>query len=145
MTRAIPLSHLVLSVVPLAVAAGLAGCAALAPVPSGRADFQSFCVSCHGASGQGDGAAGALLDTRPADLTRIAARRGGAFPRAEVMSKIWGYARGSATHPGMPAFGALLEGRTVLYDSGDGIETPTPLRLVQLAEYLETIQTPAQP
>jgi len=28
----------------------------------------------------------------------------------------------------------------VPYDAGDGISSPTPLRLVQLAEYVESLQ-----
>ena len=37
----------------------------------------------------------------------------------------------------MPQFAPLLDhDQIVLFDSGDGIATPTPLRLVQLAEYL---------
>ena len=28
----------------------------------------------------------------------------------------------------------------VLYDGGDGIATPTPVRLVNVAEYLKTLQ-----
>lgn len=56
------------------------------------------------------------------------------------MAKIWGYTgrRGGASP--MPEFGPLLKGGLVPYDGGDGIATPTPERLVQIAEYLKTIQ-----
>ena len=111
-------------------AAGLAACAPEAEV-SGRADFLGLCASCHGTDATGLGEA--------ADLTRIAARNGGVFDYAAVMSQIDGYTR---TESGeiMPGFGALLEGETVLVDVGDGRLTPTPARLFGLAEYLETIQ-----
>jgi hypothetical protein len=33
-----------------------------------------------------------------------------------------------------------MEGDLVPYDGGDGIPTPTPVRLVALAEYLRTLQ-----
>jgi len=33
-----------------------------------------------------------------------------------------------------------MEGPTVLVDTGDGIMTPTPLRLMEIAAYLETVQ-----
>jgi mono/diheme cytochrome c family protein len=110
--------------------AGLAACGAQAPEVSGRADFQALCAGCHGADGTGGGGA--------ADLTRIAARDGGRFDHARVMSHIDGYTRRDAQ--GMPDFGALLEGETVLVDTGDGRMTPTPARLFELSRYLETIQ-----
>ncbi|MDP3959661.1 MAG: c-type cytochrome [Pseudorhodobacter sp.] len=106
-----------------------------AQAPTGAEDFATFCVSCHGPGGVGDGPVAAGLPKAPADLTAISARNGGTFPQAQVMSKIWGYARQNGQV--MPAFAPLLEGDTVLFDSGDGIATPTPLRLVQLMEYLE--------
>lgn len=40
----------------------------------------------------------------------------------------------------MPDFGPLLQGEMVPYDGGDGILSPTPIRLVELAEYLKTLQ-----
>jgi len=36
----------------------------------------------------------------------------------------------------MPNFGPLLQGEMILCDGGDGILTPMPIRLVQLAEYV---------
>ena len=109
-----------------------------ASVPTGAEDFATFCVPCHGPGGVGDGPLAAGLVKAPADLTGISARNGGTFPQARVMSKIWGYTRQNGQV--MPGFAALLEGDTVLFDSGDGIATPTPLRLVQLGEYLRGLQ-----
>ncbi|MDB6176148.1 cytochrome c [Paracoccus sp. Z330] len=123
----------------LAVAGVIVACAPDAQITTARKDYQQFCADCHGRDGKGDGALAASLDPRPADLTQIAARNGGSFPESRVMSHIDGYTTGT-THSAMPAFGDLLEGRTVLYDSGDGIETPTPWRLVALMEYLEGMQ-----
>ncbi|MBL9058194.1 MAG: cytochrome c, partial [Rhodobacteraceae bacterium] len=40
----------------------------------------------------------------------------------------------------MPDFAPMMTGDLVPYDGGDGIETPTPERLVALAEYLKTLQ-----
>jgi mono/diheme cytochrome c family protein len=37
-------------------------------ISRGRATFRERCVACHGDRGRGDGAAGAALDPRPADL-----------------------------------------------------------------------------
>ena len=107
--------------------------------PTGAEDFAGYCAACHGASAKGDGPAGEGLATRPADLTQIAARNGGVFPGTEVMAKIYGYTGRDSTSA-MPQFGPLLQGDLVPYDGGDGIATPTPVRLVQLAEYLKSLQ-----
>lgn len=109
-------------------------------VETGRASYADLCAGCHGAGGQGDGPLAAGLEDTPADLTRLAAANGGVFPRVAAMSRIDGYARGRPPVGGMPAFGPLLEGRTVLVETGDGILTPTPEPLVALAAYLESIQ-----
>lgn len=126
-----------------AAAAGLAGLDACAPVPevTGRALYQDYCVRCHGASGQGDGPAAAGLAHRPADLTRIGARAGGAFPMVRVMSVIDGYSRRGDRASVMPELGAALqEGPLVLVETAPGVNTPTPANLVALAEYLRGLQ-----
>jgi mono/diheme cytochrome c family protein len=108
--------------------------------PTGAEDFATFCSACHGAGGKGDGPAAEGFDVVPADLTSIASRRDGVYPATEVMAKIYGYTGGRDGDRVMPKFGALLQSETVLYDGGDGIPTPTPLRLVQLSEYVRALQ-----
>lgn len=123
------------------LASVLALAACTPPEVSGRADFRDFCASCHGADGRGGGEAAELLGKRPADLTTLSARNGGTFPRVRVMSVIDGYTRRDQHGSKMPEFGPLLEeGELELVDTGGGILTPTPTRLVALAAYLETIQ-----
>lgn len=127
------------------LALALAGCVGQGGIVQGEAapdparDYADYCAACHGAGGRGDGAAGAGLSPKPADLTGLAARNGGVFPTTRVMAYIW-RGEGAAAHRAMPDFAALLEGALVPYDGGDGIETPTPERLVALAEYLKTVQ-----
>ena len=108
--------------------------------PTGAEDFADFCSACHGPGGKGDGPMAAELASKPADLTGLARRHDGDFPRLRVMAKIWGYTGGRDGAAVMPNFGPLLDSQLVPYDAGDGIESPTPLRLIQLAEYLETLQ-----
>lgn len=108
-------------------------------ITTGAGDYAALCASCHGDDARGDGPDAAGLKPAPPDLTLIAREHDGTFPRAQVMSRIYGYTMGSSDSP-MPAFGHLLEGKTVLYDSGDGRETPTPWRLVALSQYLERLQ-----
>lgn len=134
MARTIPL---------LSLAAGLALAACvMAPSPvarSGAQDYGDYCAGCHGVSGKGDGAMAANLARRPADLTLLARANGGSFPTTRVMAKIWGYTGGKGGGV-MPNFGPLLEGDLVPYDGGDGIQTPTPIRLVQIAEHVQSLQ-----
>ncbi len=124
----------------LAPLLALAACIAPAPkTPTGAEDFAEYCSACHGPSALGNGEVASTLSRRPPNLTLLAQRNNGTFPTTRVMAKIWGY----AGHKGatiMPNFGPLLDSETVPYDGGDGVMTPTPIRLVQIAEFLQSIQ-----
>ena len=129
--------HLPAVLFPACAAVVLAACAPEVQRASGAELYASYCASCHGPSGRGDGQAAAGQSPRPADLTRLARDNGGVFPLVSVMSKIDGYKGGPA---GMPEFGPALEGPTVLVDTGDGVMTPTPEPLAALAEHLRLLQ-----
>jgi mono/diheme cytochrome c family protein len=51
---------------------------------SGAALYQQYCGACHGADAGGTGPMAPALREPPPDLTRIASRRGGVFPEAEI-------------------------------------------------------------
>jgi mono/diheme cytochrome c family protein len=106
----------------------------------GRSLFMENCAVCHGADAKGDGPMARAMSKAPANLTLITVRNGDKFPRVKVLSTIDGYARSDLNGPNMPEFGALLEGDLVPLDTGDGVMTPTPRKLVALLEYLESIQ-----
>ncbi|MEI6096863.1 MAG: cytochrome C [Alphaproteobacteria bacterium] len=118
----------------------LIACTPPIPPSSAASDFSDLCAPCHGKGGRGDGPMAAELVKKPADLTQLSARNGGTFPLEKVMNKIWGYSRGSAEPSMMPHFAPLMDSPTVPVDLGDGIETPTPTRLIELADYLRTLQ-----
>lgn len=122
----------------LAFALGACTMQAEMPLPDeGARIFAENCVACHGDTGSGG-----MVEVRgmvPADLTRISARNGGAFPRTRVLSVIDGYGRMAHADRAMPEFGALLEGETVPVEV-DGTLTPTPRPLAALLVYLESIQ-----
>ena len=128
----------------VAIVFGLAACGANdvgsddAAITRGKALFDEYCVACHGSTGEGDGPAAG--DRRPADLTQLRARNGGIYPAVRVMGQVYGYSLGTAENPPMPEFGPLLEGDTVLVETDEGILTPTPSRLVDLADYVATLQ-----
>lgn len=110
------------------------------PVPSGPELYATFCAACHGTTGRGDGPAAADITPAPADLARISSANGGTYPLVRVMGTIYGYSEGEVG--GMPEFASVVEGDTVLVETAPGVATPTPERLVALAEYLETLQVP---
>ncbi|MFY0691090.1 MAG: c-type cytochrome [Paracoccaceae bacterium] len=102
--------------------------------------YAENCAACHGMSGTGDGPMAASLSPAPTDLTTLALRNGGRFPRITVMSTIDGYNRATLDRAAMPRFGDFLEGNLVPVDLGDGVLTPTPVDLLALADYVEGLQ-----
>jgi hypothetical protein len=93
--------------------------------------------------GKGDGPVAPVLKTPPADLTAIAARRGGRFPKAEIASYIDGRsdvaAHGSRE---MPVWGRVFARPVVDGTTGEEVVRG---QLFVLVEYLETIQAPPEP
>jgi len=108
----------------------------------GEVLFKENCVSCHGATGQGDGPQSARLGTAPADLTKIAARRDGVWPMLEVMSILDGYLKATNPREDMPVIEGLLDNDMVELDTGNGLTTLVPLKLIEVVNYLESIQDP---
>ena len=113
-----------------------AGPAADADPLTGSSSFELYCASCHGPTGQGNGPAASTLRTAPADLTLLARRNGGAFPRERVTATIVG-SDGSATHggPDMPVWGPEFRAA-----EPDGREA---IRLRNLVAFVDSIQRPA--
>ncbi|WP_317054740.1 cytochrome c [Roseovarius rhodophyticola] len=109
---------------------------------AGQMIFADNCVECHGADAKGDGPWAKNLKTQPADLTKIASRRNGVWPMLEVMSIIDGYSKKTIPREEMPIIIGLSEGPMVDFDTGNGLVEPTPARLVAIAIYLESIQSP---
>jgi len=65
--------------------------ALVAPSPQdAESTFRRACAPCHGLGGLGDGPVASALARRPPDLTALAARHGGIFPRALVIATITG-------------------------------------------------------
>ncbi|WP_188129994.1 c-type cytochrome [Roseovarius litoreus] len=109
---------------------------------AGKAVFSDNCSICHGTDANGAGPWAASLETPPVDLTKIADRRDGVWPMLEVMSIIDGYSKRTELREDMPILVGLVEGPKVGFDTGNGLVTPTPARLIAVANYLESIQSP---
>ena len=106
---------------------------------TGGDSFDRYCASCHGADGRGGGPVASALRTRPPDLTTLARREGGAFPRERVATFIEGTERLSLTHGNgdMPVWGRVLRG----LESSDA---RIRVRLANLVAYVESLQVAEQ-
>jgi mono/diheme cytochrome c family protein len=98
--------------------------------------FQTYCATCHGTSARGDGPLAESLRKRPANLTQLAKRNDGVYPKELVFRIIDGRqpVRGHGG-PDMPAWGDAFK-RSI---SG-GDEDSVRARIQALVDYLEMIQ-----
>ncbi len=110
---------------------------------AGKVLYAENCMSCHGVEGRGDGPIAAGLGTPPADLTKIAARRDGVWPVLEIMAILDGYNRKTLPREDMPVFESFLDNEMSEFDSGNGVTTLVPTKLIEIVSYLEAIQDPA--
>jgi mono/diheme cytochrome c family protein len=108
---------------------------------NGKAQYMNSCAVCHGPEGKGDGPLGDVLQTRPADLTRLSRMNGGAFPYAHVFAVIDGrYGVPSHGNREMPVWGRqFLPGDTRKFGPSAG-EIVTTERIHDLAGYVQTLQ-----
>ena len=98
--------------------------------------YRSYCASCHGEKGKGDGPIAAHLKVRPADLTQIAKRHKGTYPADRVTQLIDG--RQVVKPHGdsqMPVWGDALSRTTT-----DTDESSIKAKIEALVNYLATIQ-----
>lgn len=104
----------------------------------GHQYFVQYCSACHGGEGRGDGPAASALQPPPADLTRIAQRRGGHFPVAEIRAYIDGRI-GVPAHGRreMPVWGERFEEMAGGGSLGEAVARD---RIQRLLEYLQTMQ-----
>lgn len=104
---------------------------------AGQDLFLFYCASCHGRQGGGDGPVAAALTTTPTDLRLLAKHNGGIFPRTRVERLVAN--DGSLRTPAhgsseMPVWGPIFRGL-------DASEAMAAIRIANLVEYLESIQT----
>ncbi len=135
---ALTLATLLLGITPIRVASADDAKAAAILAELGRDTFQQYCMSCHGAKGEGDGPVAKVLRTAPADLTIIAKRRAGIFPEEEIAQFIDGradiVAHGTRD---MPVWGRRLGQPIADNTTGDEVARG---QILLLLEYLKSIQ-----
>lgn len=106
------------------------------PAVSGADMYYSYCASCHGPDGKGNGPAAAAMVAPLPDLTKLAKNHGGEFPTLSVMNTL-GRIQGSNGHGSadMPVWGDVFR------KSAWG-EPQTQLRIYNLTQYLDSMQDP---
>jgi mono/diheme cytochrome c family protein len=102
---------------------------------AGKEMYDSYCASCHGVDGKGDGPAAPALKMPATNLTALSARNRGTFPATHVAAVI----QGSAMTPAhgskeMPVWGPIF------LTMGGHSSAQAQLRIRNLTNYLESIQ-----
>ncbi|HAW46924.1 cytochrome C [Roseovarius sp. A46] len=117
-----------------------AGASAAQDVRIGEQLYARYCSACHGETGKGDGPMKRVLTPHPPDLTRLAAKNGGTFPRRRVIWRIDGRDPILAHGNEMPVYGDLLAGDTldIRDETGETLHSTQPM--ADLLAYLESLQ-----
>lgn len=104
---------------------------------SGKQMYMSYCATCHGVDGKGNGPVAPALKKQPTDLTVLSRNNGGKFPSQHVEAVLefgaQDAAHGSAQ---MPIWGTVFN----KMDTSPTQQDLRALRISNLNRYLETIQ-----
>ena len=131
----------------LSLILALAGCSALyaqnkvikevpahmIPSLEGKDLYREYCAVCHGVDAKGGGPAAAALKRNPTDLTQLARRNGGTYPKLAVKMSITN--NGAIEHGTveMPIWGSVFSNTGQDKDLGD-------MRIMSLINYIGEIQ-----
>jgi mono/diheme cytochrome c family protein len=98
--------------------------------------FQFYCASCHGRDGRGGGPVVPALKHHVPDLTMMASREGGAFPRARVTAIVTG-----DQSPAIPAHGSRdMPVWGPLFRALDSDAARNKARIENLVAYIDSLQ-----
>jgi mono/diheme cytochrome c family protein len=103
---------------------------------SGAYAFRTYCASCHGVDGRGEGPLTDSLRFHPPDLTLIAKRNGGEFPTEKVVKIVDGRnpMKGHGG-PDMPIWGDAFRNAETGYD-----DASARAKVRGVVDYLKTLQ-----
>lgn len=136
--RLLPGRRAVVMVAALCVSAGahLAWTAQESKAVDGAALYRTYCATCHGLSGRGDGPLAQHLRVPPTNLTRLAERHGGRF-REDIVARVVDGRERIGTHgpSDMPVWGDAFSSPLV-----EGGDARLRARISALARYLASIQ-----
>ncbi len=108
-------------------------------IAGGEIEYQNYCAVCHGVDAKGQGLMSRFLTVRPADLTQLAKKNGGAFPFWQTYRVVDGReeVRGHGSRE-MPIWGDRFRTQAGGNDSGSRAQAAG--RLIGLVFYLQYIQ-----
>jgi mono/diheme cytochrome c family protein len=104
---------------------------------SGRQMYASYCASCHGMDGRGNGPVAVMLKKQPADLSALSRNNGGRFP-SEHVETVLEFGAENMAHGTieMPVWGPVL-GKM---DVSVPVQSMRQLRVSNLTRYIESMQ-----
>jgi mono/diheme cytochrome c family protein len=108
-----------------------------APADNGKQMYRSYCASCHGDYGKGNGPVAPALKQPPTDLTMLSKNNGGKFP-SEHVAAVLEFGADTMAHgnSSMPVWGPIL-GKM---DPADVRADIKRLRISNLSRYIESLQ-----
>ncbi|MFQ3197680.1 MAG: mono/diheme cytochrome c family protein [Paraglaciecola sp.] len=112
-----------------------------ASLEDGKDLYLALCSACHGKSGKGDGPAAPAMKKMVPNLTNLAAKNGGEFPRKQVENSIAGEDRTIAHETlDMPNWGRQFEDMRYGHWNTKHRQNFMKQKIYNLTEYLATIQ-----
>ncbi len=99
----------------------------------GEYEFKTFCATCHGLEGKGDGPMASALKTPPTDVTRLAEENNGVFPYDRVFAQIRGREVAVAHGRDMPLWGER-------YNLEVHDQAIVRARILELVTYIKSMQ-----
>ena len=102
---------------------------------SGPEMYKTWCASCHGLDGKGNGPVAGALKRAPTNLTQLSKKNAGKFPTDRVREYVDGRGKANLAHGTreMPVWGEALA-------SIDASAVGISFRVNTLTSYLETLQ-----
>ena len=103
---------------------------------SGSYTYRTYCATCHGLKGKGDGPLAESLRFHPPDLSQMARRNGGRYP-ADKVTKIVDGREPIDGHggPDMPVWGDAFKNPETGFD-----DEKVKLKIRSVVDHLETLQ-----
>jgi mono/diheme cytochrome c family protein len=107
---------------------------------SGAYAYRTYCASCHGIDGKGDGPLAESLRFHPPDRSLVAKRNGGEYPAEKILRIVDGR-KSLPGHggPDMPIWGDAFRNAETGYDDAKVKE-----KVRSVVDYLRTLQAPAK-
>lgn len=101
---------------------------------SGKQMYESYCASCHGINGKGNGPAAPALNVHPTDLTSLAKANNGKFPGDHVASVLSGAGVAAHGSQDMPVWGPVFR------KLSRSDQAQVQQRIANTTKYVESLQ-----